>query len=229
MGIFQGKEYVNEIGSTCILPASDPPGTYKVLTPRTHALATPVPAGHVFRINTGAPLPAGTDAVLMVEDTRLADADAAGEELEVEALAQVAPGENVRKSGSDVRKGDLALEKGTVVHAHGGEIGTMAFVGRQKVSVCAKVEALGLMRIVGVGASHASRSDLEHGKRAAGHSDATGNGRRRVGRDLGHEPPVAAGRSGGHGIQSAGPRYRARRVEHPLRFGYRALPDLTSL
>lgn len=115
--------------------SSDPPGIYKVLTPQTHDLSTPVPAGHIFRVNTGAPLPAGTDAVLMVEDTRLHSADAEGEEVEVEALAQVAPGQNVRKPGSDVKKGELALEKGTVVHAHGGEIGTMAFVGRQKVKV----------------------------------------------------------------------------------------------
>lgn len=71
----------------------------------------------------------------MVEDTRLQSSDANGEELEIEALAQVDPGENVRKPGSDVKKGELALERGTVVHAHGGEIGTVAFVGRQKVRV----------------------------------------------------------------------------------------------
>ena len=71
----------------------------------------------------------------MVEDTRLHTSDADGEEQEVEALAQVVAGENVRKPGSDVKKGELALEKGTIIHAHGGEIGTMAFVGRQKASV----------------------------------------------------------------------------------------------
>lgn len=121
--------------------ASDPPGVYKVLTPHTHALSTPVPEGHVFRVNTGAPIPAGTDAVLMVEDTRLHTTDAAGEESEVEALAQVAAGENVRKPGSDVRKGDLALERGTIIHAPGGEIGTLAFVGRQTVSSSAEMLA----------------------------------------------------------------------------------------
>lgn len=57
------------------------------------------------------------------------------EEQEVEALAQVDAGENVRKPGSDAKQGDLVLEKGTVVHAHGGEIGTLAFVGRTKVSI----------------------------------------------------------------------------------------------
>jgi gephyrin len=71
----------------------------------------------------------------MVEDTRLNATDADGEEAEVEALAQVSPGENVRKPGSDVRRGDLALERGTVVSAAGGEVGTLAFVGRQTVRI----------------------------------------------------------------------------------------------
>jgi len=73
----------------------------------------------------------------MVEDTRLHEtaADDDEEELEVEALAQVDKGENVRNPGSDAKQGDLVLEKGTVVHAHGGEIGTLAFVGRTKVQV----------------------------------------------------------------------------------------------
>ena len=69
----------------------------------------------------------------MVEDTRLHSSAPDGEEVEVEALAQVSPGENVRKPGSDVRKGELALERGTVVSSAGGEIGTIAFVGRQQV------------------------------------------------------------------------------------------------
>lgn len=68
----------------------------------------------------------------MVEDTHL-HSTTGEEELEVEALAQVDKGENVRKAGSDARAGDLVLEKATVVHAHGGEIGTLAFVGRTKV------------------------------------------------------------------------------------------------
>ena len=115
--------------------ASNAPGIYKVLTARTHALSDPLPDGHIFRINTGAPLPAGTDAVLMVEDTLLhsTHAGSSDDENEVEARAQVAPGENVRKPGSDVKKGDLVLEKGQVLRPSGGEIGTLAFVGKTKV------------------------------------------------------------------------------------------------
>ncbi|KAI0340818.1 molybdenum cofactor biosynthesis protein [Trametopsis cervina] len=120
--------------------SSDPPGIYKVLTSQTLPANTPVPAGHIYRINTGAPLPPGTDAVLMVEDTRLHtanrnDEDEDEEEDKVEALAQVDPGENVRAAGSDARQGDLVLERGTIVGAHGGELGTLAFVGRSVVRV----------------------------------------------------------------------------------------------
>lgn len=75
----------------------------------------------------------------MVEDTRLismiTDANSIkdGEENEVETLAQVPVGENVRSPGSDVRQGDLVLQKGEMVRSSGGEIGTLAFVGRKEV------------------------------------------------------------------------------------------------
>lgn len=76
----------------------------------------------------------------MVEDTKLIsthkDTDGEdGEENEVETLAQVPVGENVRAPGSDVRKGDLALKRGEVITSVGGEIGTLAFVGRKEVSL----------------------------------------------------------------------------------------------
>ena len=51
---------------------------------------------------TGAPLPAGADAVVMQEDTR---ADAAGAE-RILVLDAVKPWENVRFRGEDVRAGE---------------------------------------------------------------------------------------------------------------------------
>lgn len=80
----------------------------------------------------------------MVEDTKLVstieegDGALEGEEKEVETLAQVPVGENVRKPGSDVRKGNLALQKGERIMSNGGEIGTLAFVGRKEVLVYKK-------------------------------------------------------------------------------------------
>ncbi|KAI0375948.1 hypothetical protein BV20DRAFT_1060066 [Pilatotrama ljubarskyi] len=125
------------------LRSTDPPGIYKVLSSRTHSLSVPLPPGTVFRVNTGGPLPAGADAVIMVEDTRLHSTQRtpSGEEYEedeIETLAQVPQGENVREPGSDVRQGELVLERGTVVSSAGGEIGTLAFVGRTKVNVVRK-------------------------------------------------------------------------------------------
>ncbi|ESK81646.1 molybdenum cofactor biosynthesis protein [Moniliophthora roreri MCA 2997] len=114
------------------------PGVYKVVTSSTHSLSSPPPEGTIYRINTGAQLPVGTDAVIMVEDTRLVSTHEDGEEKEVETLAQVPPGENVRSPGSDVRKEDLALQKGERITSAGGEIGTLAFVGRKEVEVYKK-------------------------------------------------------------------------------------------
>ncbi|KAH9943178.1 molybdenum cofactor biosynthesis protein [Epithele typhae] len=111
------------------LRSTDPPGIYTVLTPHSHLISTPLPPGHIFRVNTGGPIPAGADTVIMVEDTRLRATHRIGpapeevEEAQVETLVQVPPGEN----------GDLVLERGTVVQAAGGEIGSLAFVGRTTV------------------------------------------------------------------------------------------------
>jgi len=79
----------------------------------------------------------------MVEDTKLvstvkSDGDDDGEELEIEMLAKMDAGENTRAPGSDVKKGALVLEKGLVLGSGGGEIGTIAFVGRKKVQAFRK-------------------------------------------------------------------------------------------
>jgi gephyrin len=115
--------------------ATDAAGTYTVLTPSTHALDSPLPEGSIYRINTGAPLPVGADAIIMVEDTTLAATAADGEEATVRTRAQVPTGENVRAPGSDVRAGALVLGAGDIVRSGGGELGTLAFVGRTAVRV----------------------------------------------------------------------------------------------
>jgi gephyrin len=113
--------------------ASYVPGKYKVVTPATHQIYLPLPEGCVYRINTGAPLPQGADAVIMVEDTALSITSPEGEEVEIETLTRVNQGENTRQPGSDVKQGDLVLEKGTLLASGGGEIGTLAFVGIREV------------------------------------------------------------------------------------------------
>ncbi|KAG5648722.1 hypothetical protein DXG03_000069 [Asterophora parasitica] len=126
------------------LRSTDSPGIYKVLTSQSHALTDEIPSGSVYRINTGGPLPIGADTVIMVEDTRLVSTHDTtehsldGEEKEIETLAQVPVGENVRAAGSDVRKDDLVLQKGEVIRSSGGEVGTLTFVGRKEVEVYKK-------------------------------------------------------------------------------------------
>ncbi|KAJ4346063.1 hypothetical protein N0V95_005738 [Ascochyta clinopodiicola] len=93
--------------------------------------------GELARITTGAPLPPGADAVVMVEDTVLkSQTDDGNEEKEVEILTdEIKPGENVREVGSDVKEGDTILKKGEGVTVVGGEFGLLASVGTREVSV----------------------------------------------------------------------------------------------
>ncbi|MBI2815930.1 MAG: molybdopterin molybdotransferase MoeA [Acidobacteria bacterium] len=78
-------------------------------------------------IMTGAPVPEGADAVVMVEYTER-DGDA------VEVNRAVSPGENVVARGSEARSGDLLIEPGRRIRY--GEVALMASVGRSSVSVC---------------------------------------------------------------------------------------------
>jgi molybdopterin molybdotransferase len=62
--------------------------------------------GEAIRISTGAVVPAGADAVVRVEATAESDG-------RVEVRAAVAPGDNLRGPGEDVRKGATVLTAGT--------------------------------------------------------------------------------------------------------------------
>ena len=69
--------------------------------------------GEAIRIMTGAPMPDGADAVVMVEETdRLGDDDAVSTH---QSPATVEPGAAVRRAGDDVQPGDLLFPAGTVV------------------------------------------------------------------------------------------------------------------
>lgn len=82
--------------------------------------------GSTSRIMTGAVLPDGADAVVMVENTRQGDGG-------VEILKAVASGQNVRYRGEDVRKGRNVLFAGAEIGP--GEIGLLAAFQRSQVSV----------------------------------------------------------------------------------------------
>ncbi|MFQ6074401.1 MAG: gephyrin-like molybdotransferase Glp [Candidatus Bathyarchaeia archaeon] len=75
---------------------------------------------------TGAPLPEGADAVVMLEDT-------VQKENTVLIHASVSRGENVMKAGSDIHKGETALRKGQTLASY--EIGVLAALGVTNVKV----------------------------------------------------------------------------------------------
>ena len=66
-------------------------------------------AGQCARIMTGAPVPAGADAVIRVEDTRLLA------ETVVEVARPVAPGDDIRRRGESMRSGEVVLTAGTEI------------------------------------------------------------------------------------------------------------------
>lgn len=88
-----------------------------------------VPPLGAARIHTGALLPAGADAVVMVEDT-----NAHGDEIEI--LDAAAPGENVIAAGEDIVAGDVAVPAGRRLRAQ--DAGGLAALGRTRVRVVAR-------------------------------------------------------------------------------------------
>ncbi len=89
-----------------------------------------VGAGEAALIHTGGALPAGADAVVMVERTQKAGPQ------EIEVLRAVASGENVIAVGEDVQAGELVLEAGHRLRAQ--ELGGLAALGIMQVSVTRK-------------------------------------------------------------------------------------------
>ena len=88
--------------------------------------------GQASRIMTGAPMPEGADAVVMVERTRsLAAGGGAGGTVEIQA--SVKSGENVRYRGEEVRAGDAVLLAGETVGP--AAIGLAASVGHAELAV----------------------------------------------------------------------------------------------
>jgi molybdopterin molybdotransferase len=86
------------------------------------AADTRIASGQAMRIMTGAPMPPGADAVVMVERTTYDEAAAT-----VEIEITVPPRNHVRGAGEDVRPGDVLFTAGTVLSA--GHLGVLASVG----------------------------------------------------------------------------------------------------
>jgi molybdopterin molybdotransferase len=84
--------------------------------------------GQAVRIMTGAPLPPGADAIVMVEHTRPGEAEGT-----VVVEAEARPGDHVRRAGDDLRAGQEVFAAGTVLGpAH---LGVLASVSVDSVTV----------------------------------------------------------------------------------------------
>jgi molybdopterin molybdotransferase len=89
-----------------------------------------VTRGATIRIMTGAPIPDGADSVIRVEHT------ATGSDDVVLVVNDADAKRNIRPRGEDVRKGDVAVTRGTVLRP--AEIGFLATVGAARVAVARK-------------------------------------------------------------------------------------------
>jgi molybdopterin molybdotransferase len=76
------------------------------------APAAPLPPGAAWEIMTGAPVPAGADAVMMIEHVELSEG-----RIRLLPPRTVSPGENIVAQGAQARQGDELLPAGTAIRA----------------------------------------------------------------------------------------------------------------
>ncbi|MFM7827163.1 MAG: gephyrin-like molybdotransferase Glp [Acidimicrobiaceae bacterium] len=90
-----------------------------------HVASYEIGAGQAARIMTGAPMPRGADAVVMIEDaTELSTT-------RVRCNKPAKAGDAIREIGEDVRAGDVVFKSGEVINAAG--IGVLASINARKV------------------------------------------------------------------------------------------------
>ena len=89
-----------------------------------------VSPGNCAEIATGAPLPDGVDAVVMVEETARVDHD------HVAICAQASPMQNIGRKGADISPGDLVVCRGDLLNP--SRLGAVAAIGCARLDVFAR-------------------------------------------------------------------------------------------
>jgi molybdopterin molybdotransferase len=147
-----GRVAAADVASTIDVPpfARSLMDGYALLAADTHAASRTAPAtlqiidrlytgqsplrrvvpGTCAEIATGAPVPDGADAVVMVEDTSPARGDS------VNILVIATAGQNIGRRAADISPGDLVVRRGDVLNP--SRIGALAAVGCAKLDVYAK-------------------------------------------------------------------------------------------
>jgi molybdopterin molybdotransferase len=95
------------------------------------APAQPLSPGTALEIMTGAPVPAGADAVVMLEHVEIADS-----RIRLSEGRKIRPGSHIVPAGSEARRGDPLVAAGTRLAA--SHIAALAAVGAAQVAVFAK-------------------------------------------------------------------------------------------
>jgi len=91
------------------------------------APSVPVTPGSAIRIMTGAPMPDGADAVVMVEDT-----EASADDATVTIKTTVSAGSAVRKAGEDMQPGQTVFPPSTLLQP--GHLGVLATLGIESIA-----------------------------------------------------------------------------------------------
>ncbi|MGA2110564.1 MAG: gephyrin-like molybdotransferase Glp [Anaerolineales bacterium] len=94
--------------------------------------AAPLPPGAAARVMTGAPIPAGADCVVPMEQTDLGSSPAALPS-EIGILTAIPAGANVRPAGFDLRAGETVLSRGARLRPQ--EIALLASLGESSIAV----------------------------------------------------------------------------------------------
>jgi molybdopterin molybdotransferase len=107
----------------------------KILTCTERVYTGQVPAkalarGECIEIATGAPMPGGADAVVMVEETEKEDGG------RIRVFNPVYPQQNVGRQGADIVAGQVVLDAGDVLNP--SRIGALAAIGVREVELYAK-------------------------------------------------------------------------------------------
>ena len=99
------------------------------------APAGPLPPASAWEIMTGAPVPDGADAVMMVEHVEIGGGESA-KTARLLTSRTLEAGENIVLQGAEGRRGDELLDAGAVVH--GGQIALAAACGSSELDVFAR-------------------------------------------------------------------------------------------
>jgi len=89
--------------------------------------------GECIQCMTGAKIPNGADAIIIVEDTSgFSDAES------FQIMNEASPGKHIRNKGEEIQEGEILIEKGTRITP--SEIGTLATFGYGKIKVAQKTK-----------------------------------------------------------------------------------------